>query len=204
MNNFNEINNLLKFDNEGEFYLVQIYKRRKDNPGMEKDMFMLDSFFIYSNDDLKKIEERIIKICEDNNARAYIRLNRRSNKAVAGLAVKKSLQYFIDEQYRDVKKAWLSACGEINSEPVKRWVVDIDIKQYRLVAETRCLITGIQSTIKNGPVYSVIKTLETKNGYHIITQPFNIQEFNEKMKDSPYLSIIEIKKDANTLLYVGD
>jgi hypothetical protein len=38
INNFQAIRDLLTFGDEDKFYFIQIYKRRKDNPDMKKDM----------------------------------------------------------------------------------------------------------------------------------------------------------------------
>ena len=38
MNNFQKIKPVLKFENENDFYFIQILKRRKDNPEMDRDV----------------------------------------------------------------------------------------------------------------------------------------------------------------------
>jgi hypothetical protein len=83
MNNLEIISPLLNFEDPDKFYFIQIYKRRKDNPGMDKDMVVLENYSISTQVQLDRALPRIQKICDDNNARAYIRLNRRSHKKVA-------------------------------------------------------------------------------------------------------------------------
>jgi len=39
-------------------------------------MVIIDNYFVYELEHFNGLEERIIKQCTDNNARAYIRLNR--------------------------------------------------------------------------------------------------------------------------------
>ena len=41
------IKTILSF-NKDDFYFVQVMKRRKDNPDMEKDMIVIDNFYIGS------------------------------------------------------------------------------------------------------------------------------------------------------------
>ena len=47
INNFEAIRDLLTFGDEDKFYLIQIFKRRKDNPEMKKDMVIIDNYFVY-------------------------------------------------------------------------------------------------------------------------------------------------------------
>ena len=83
MNNFDQIRNMLSFPDENAFYFLQILKRRKDNPGLEKDMIHLADYYIYSLEQFDNIKQRIIDQCDTENARAYFRLNRRDAKKVA-------------------------------------------------------------------------------------------------------------------------
>ena len=82
MNNFQKIKPVLKFENENDFYFIQILKRRKDNPEMDRDVKVIKSFYIFSQEELDKCSTVIIHLCEFENARAYIRLNRRNLQSV--------------------------------------------------------------------------------------------------------------------------
>ena len=107
MNNFLRIKELLKFDDPDKFYFIQILKRRKDNPGMGKDMCNIDNFCVYSIQDYERYESRIIDVCERNNARAYIRLNRRSDKKIALQMLARMAQMIASEQY-NIRKLYYS------------------------------------------------------------------------------------------------
>ena len=72
INNFPNIRDLLTFGDEDKFYFIQIFKRRKDNPEMKKDMVIIDNYFVYELEHFNGLEEKIIKQCIDNNARAYM------------------------------------------------------------------------------------------------------------------------------------
>lgn len=76
----------------GEFYFVQIVKRRKDNPLMKQDLVTIDNFFVQGAFDLKEKQDRIIEVCDLNNARAYIRLNRRSDRKIASKVLFKGIR----------------------------------------------------------------------------------------------------------------
>lgn len=82
-NNFEHIRKFLSFEDEGDFYLIQILKRRKDNPGLKGDTQVINNYFIYSLNMFDHYEKIMIGECEENNARAYIRINKRNDKIIA-------------------------------------------------------------------------------------------------------------------------
>ena len=63
---------------QDEFIFVQIFQRRKDNPDLELSVKRLKSYSFYSWEELEKQIPRIEEICDLNNARAYIRLNKQN------------------------------------------------------------------------------------------------------------------------------
>lgn len=192
INNFEHIRSLLNFDTSEDFYFLQIIKRRKDNPDLPRDMKLIDNYFIYSIEDFDKLESKIINQCNENNARAYFRLNRRNSRICAIHTMRKISELLIDGNYKAAKSSYLSAAGEYHNEKPKRWLIDID--EEDLIHKE-----AIQNTIaelhKDIPAYNHIATLKTKNGYHMITNPFDMKKFREKFPT------IEIKKDNPTLLY---
>lgn len=83
VDNFDLVYKLINLNNDDEFYYIEIIKRKKDNP---TDSFRyaqyLKYYIITSKEQLQSLKPEIIKMCNDNNARAYILLNPRSAKAV--------------------------------------------------------------------------------------------------------------------------
>jgi len=77
-NNFSQIVELLEFSNPLDFYFLQIMKRRKDNPDLDKGVRIIKDFYITSQEDLLDKQEEIIALCDEHNARATIRLNKRN------------------------------------------------------------------------------------------------------------------------------
>ena len=129
MNNLEIISPLLDFSDLDKFYFIQIYKRRKDNPGMDKDMIVIENYSISSREQFEKTFPRIQKVCDDNNARAYIRLNRRSHKKVA-LNMMVRLAKMIESEQYNVKNIYWSVSGEFQAEEDKTWILDIDWIDY--------------------------------------------------------------------------
>lgn len=200
INNFKQIENLLQFKEEGDFFFIQILKRRKDNPGMEQDMILINNYFVYSFEDYYRKEKIIIDECNYHNARAYIRVNKRNTKKVAFQTLKKVTDCIMNGDYHAVKNCYLSAAGEFHSQEPKRWIVDIDVvngKAYTVqeLSEMDNYIKWINECEPVGP--KVLDIIQTKNGYHLITTPFNLQIWRKLIKCP-----IDIHKDNPTILYI--
>lgn len=87
VDNFDKVAKLLTFNTPDDFYFVQIIKRFKDNPNDDKTQgnyhaggWYLKSWRVKSVDELISLKPEIVKWCEDNNARAYITINSRSEQ----------------------------------------------------------------------------------------------------------------------------
>lgn len=78
---------ILKYDNKGDFYFVLILKRRKDSKGhmvegVNEDNRLIKHFFLYSLDYYDRKLDAIRKLCDQNDARAYILPQRRNEVTV--------------------------------------------------------------------------------------------------------------------------
>jgi len=209
VDNFNLVKSLLDFSREshdaGYFYFVQILKRRKDNPEMKTGVSVIDNLYIYSEEDLDKLKEKIIERCQKHNARAYINLNKLDLKKIAMYTVKQSMEYIIQGDYKAVKNAYATACGSHHSEKTKRWVVDLDAEHLERKTEIREIIESLHKEILKNK-YQIVAEIPTKSGLHIITNPFNMEKFRKIQteistgKDDPILKI-DVQKNSPTLLY---
>lgn len=122
-------NNILQFDNVGEFYTVLVLKRKKDK-NEEEAHFGVKHFFLYMKSDLNKIEGEIKSLCDLNTARAYILPQRRSTRLVLW-SLHDNISDLLKKQNFDFKMNHLirtSVAGMHNTENKshKRWVLDID------------------------------------------------------------------------------
>lgn len=201
INNFEKLRKFLTFEDDGDFYFIQILKRRKDNPTMKKDMVWISDFYIYSFDDYDLQYETITKTCEAHNARAYFRYNKRNAKKIALQMLKRVTDVIISEDYKNVKRCYSSVCGEFHSDKDKKWVIDYDYmesekpndwKDTLLINDIKEIVTELQKETKKEPL---IELIESKNGLHIITRPFNLQVFKEKYPT------IDVHKDNMSILY---
>ena len=220
VDNFDLIKSLLNFDEPNSFYLVQILKRKKENPDLGVNARTINVYYIYSKRDLINLKDRIIYDCLHNNARAYINLNRLDTYLVALHAQQISIKYMIDGNFVAVKNAYATACGNLRSEDDddetndskkfnvnnddKKWLIDIDIindkgevdiTQIELSDKVLSTIKELhaENTKKN---YKILAKIPTKNGYHIITNPFN------KIKFGKLYPGIAYQTNSPTILYV--
>lgn len=193
-NNLHIIEPLLKFDSPDEFYFLQIIKRRKENAGMDKDANIIKTYFITSPSYLKEKIGEMETLCIENNARAYIHLNRRSSKKIAIEGIK----YFVDmlshpNPTNMLRTSTEHLTGKINSEPreTRKWIVDIDSFD---IDE----INKVKSTITDTFNASIYAEVQTKNGVHLISQPFNKREFHRMFTE------VDIHTDNPTLLIFNE
>lgn len=198
MDNYNKIRGILNFDDTDSFYYLQILKRRKDNPDLSKDMIPLVDLIIDSMEKFDFLESMVKSICNSENARAYLRINRRSKKRTANETLILLTGYVISGEYNAAKSAYVSACGRNHSDKDKKWIIDVDwedipagIEHTVYVEDMIAKIKELLSEAKREP--SVIR-IPTKNGVHLITRPFRLDKFHEYYKET-------VHKDNPTLLY---
>jgi hypothetical protein len=201
MNNLEIISPLLNFEDPDKFYFIQIYKRRKDNPEMDKDMIVLENYSICTSEQLDKVFPRLKKICDDNNARAYIRLNRRSHKKVALNMLVRLAKMIESEQY-NVKDIYWSVSGEFPTEEDKTWLLDVDWIDFEGESEKRnldCIEQRIIELQRETGREPLLTKIPSKNGYHIICRPFNISKLKKLINDLD--ARIDHHKDNPCILY---
>ena len=197
INNFELIKSLLKFPNDDIYYHLQILRRGKDHPELPAANRVIKSYFICSLESLDYVEDEIKKLCEFFGARAYINLAPKSIKKTTMLQLKYLAQRAYEGDFKKIWKSWNTCAGEIKGEE-PRWIVDIDDNtssgDIRLFINNKCEPLNLSSG--DGCFEDkVIKQIPTKNGYHLITIPFNLQQFKEKYPD------IDVHKNNPTLLY---
>lgn len=195
INNFNLIKNFLEFE-EGNFYFLQILLRRKDNPdavnGSNNNYRTIKSYFINSKEYLEQKEDEIIKLCDLFNARAYIGLNKRSYERIAFENLKEISKLIYDKQFHKVYKSY-NSCAGYYTHGDKLWIIDIDSKDLDLVDKIKKEINKCDSKYDDNFVLLV----PTVCGYHIISRPFNLGQFEPFMVNHE----LDIHKNNPTLLY---
>ena len=193
IDNANLIKKLLNFESEGDFYMLYVLKRKKDQPEGERDNHQsvrtIKSYCIESIEHLDKRYDEIKQLCEMFKARAYIHVQKQNHKDVS-LNMMVDLAQRIQNGRHNQKGLFDSVVGQIKTQE-KRWIVDIDTTDYHTVTELSQFITSLRP--EGAKVEYVIPT---KNGYHLITKRFDVMEFKKKYPD------IDIQKKNPTLLYL--
>ena len=200
IDNFTLIKPLLEFPNDDIYYHLQILRRGKDHPELSAANRMIKAYFICSLESLDYVEREIKDLCHFLGARAYINLTPKSIKKTTMLQLKYLAQRAYEGDFKKIWKSWNTCAGEIKGEK-PRWVVDIDAKTYDEIFYIQKISREISDFIDDlEPIdpfgYSkFIAEIPTKSGYHLITTPFNLQQFEEKYPD------IDVHKNNPTLLY---
>ena len=199
INNIELIKPLLNFTDPGDFYMLYVLKRKKDQPEGERDNHQsvrtIRTYCIKSTEQLESRMPEIIMMCEMFKARAYIHVQRQNHRDVS-LNMMVALAQRIQDGNHEQQGLFDSVVGQLKTHE-KRWIVDIDTKDEVVV---NVAANAIDRVRPEGPNIECI--VPTKNGYHLITKRFDVMEFNKKM--SQYGHSLDIQKKNPTLLYLPD
>ena len=175
IDNLEQIKQLLNFENEGDFYMLYVFKRKKDQPEGERDNHQsvrtIKTYCVESIEYLEKRYDEIKQLCEVFKARAYIHVQKQHRQ-----------QHLFD-----------SIVGQIKTNE-KRWIVDVDTKDNKEILNIKLKIDSCQPFGKD----KIIAEIPTKNGYHLITEKFDVMEFAKHFPE------IEIQKKNPTLLFLPE
>ena len=196
INNLEIIKPFLVWEDPNDFYFVQILKRKKENPENTANSTLITSYCISSMESLDTLFPEMKLLAKFHNARVYINLNRRNYEQLGLQMMKKVTDCLINKAYKDIRNAYTSICGSFHVEKAKKWVVDTDGYTPQQIQWIENLILELGGTI--------YQTLPTVNGMHLITSPFNTQEFSNKCIENNDISTPDIQKNNPTLLYYSD
>lgn len=193
INNLDIIKPLLNFTEEGDFYMLYIFKRKKDQPEGERDNHQsvrtIKTYCIDNLDYLDKMYDEIQQLCEIFKARAYIHIQKQNHKDVS-LEMMMSLAQKIKNGQHYQKNLFDSVVGQLKTNE-KRWIVDIDSKLW-ITAHAIHQFIDNECRPEGNKVDAIIPT---KNGFHFITKRFDVIQFKKHYPD------IDIQKKNPTLLY---
>jgi len=195
INNIEQVKTLLNFSEKGDFYMLYVFKRKKDQSIEERDNHQsvrtIKTYCIDSVEHLEKRYDEIIQLCEMFKARAYIHVQKQNHRDVS-LDMLALLAERIKNGVQNQKGLFDSVVGQIKTQE-KRWIVDIDTKDFDTLFEVSKFIMVLQ------PVGDKVEAvIPTKNGVHLITKKFDVRRFQEKFPE------IDIQKRNPTLLYYPD
>lgn len=190
----------LWFDNlsdQGDFFFVQVIQRNKECNVNSKGNTIKDYHF-FDKETLLSKKKEIITLCKAFNARAYFWVNPRSCKEIQYGIIKEALEALelgTHKLFKCVSKAiGKKRCNKYKS----KWIMDFDTKDWSLINKYleivyKCRPDGVK-------VNTFIKTV---NGIHIISDPFDLEQFKQNVAIAK-LDNIDIHRDNPTLLYYSN
>lgn len=214
IDNIEIIKPLLNFENKGDFYMLYVFKRKKDQPEGKRDNHQsvrtIKTYCVESIEYLDKRYDEIKQLCEIFKARAYIHIQKQNHKDVA-MNMITEIVHRIQTGQINQQHVFDSVVGQIKTLE-KRWIVDIDSNDINHLTEVINYIneecppfvnrseihthtsSGVVITYERAPKW--LMTIPTKNGFHIITEKFDVMEFKKRYPE------IDIQKKNPTLLYL--
>ena len=192
IDNIDVVKSLLNFSEPGDFYMLYVFKRKKDQPEGERDNHQsvrtIKTYCVDSIEHLDRRYDEIKQLCEMFKARAYIHVQKQNHRDVS-LEMLSTLAQRIKNGVKNQKGLFDSVVGQIKTQE-KRWIIDVDTKDKKFLRDITMDLMEIQ------PVGSKVeKVIPTKNGFHLITCKFNVMEFKKLYPD------VDIVKRNPTLLY---
>ncbi len=192
VDNIDKIKPFLKFESEDDFYYLQILQRKKENPQLGSNSRVIKNYYIKSQEHLIQRYDEIKELCDGFNARASIRLNKRSFESVAFKALENVANSMRNREYKFIRASYDRACGLGHNDKEKKWILDLDFIPY--AGEQLDIADEIKDYNPLGNKFLAL--IPSKNGVHMITSPFDASKFCIKY---PH---IEIHKDNPTNLYI--
>lgn len=192
IDNINLIKPLLNFSDEGDFYMLYVFKRKKDQPEGERDNHQsvrtIKAYCINSIAYLDMRYDEIKQLCEMFKARAYIHVAKQNHKDVAMNMITEIVTRIQSGQINQ-QHVFDSVVGQIKTTE-KRWIIDVDDKNVRGLEPITSFIHSLRPEGNK-----VEACISTRNGYHLITKRFDAQMFKKEFPS------IDIQKKNPTLLY---
>lgn len=179
--------------NSDLFFDIQLIRRGKDHPELPAANYTFNTYYITSIEKFDRVFGEIKQCCDMFWLRAYISVNAKSKQEATKKTCERYAHNIVTNDYRSPWRALPSVCGSLEGKD-KRWIVDIDNKEdFDAVAS---IIRKCRSAHDN----PIVCGIPTKSGYHIITHPFNLQEFRTICNEEG-IEVPEVKKNHITLLY---
>ena len=209
IDNIELIKPLLNFTEKGDFYMLYVFKRKKDQPEGERDNHQsvrtIKTYCIDSIEHLERRYDEVKQLCEMFKARAYIHVQKQNHKDVS-LNMLALLAERIRDGVSNQKGLFDSVVGQIKTIE-KRWIIDVDDShepsplmmayiEYKCDPITKVKFDDLGMSIGHevGPKIEAI--IPTKNGHHLITKKFDVMKFKEAYPD------LDIQKKNPTLLFL--
>ena len=180
---------------QGDFFFVQVIQRKKECAIGSNNNIIKDYQFFDKESFLAKRDEIII-LCKAFNARAYFWVNPRNCRQVQYEIIREATEA-LECNSRKLFKCVSKAIGQRRCTKYKaRWIMDFDIKDWPLITKYLDIVEECRPTDTKKVIYNI----PTVNGIHVITNGFDLEQFNQQLAIAQ-LDNIDIHKDNPTVLY---
>ncbi len=191
IDNLEQLLPFLKFESEDDFYYLQVLQRKKENPQLGSNSRVIKNYYITSVESLLEKYDEIKGLCEFFNARASLRLNKRSFEKVGFKTMVNLANTMANKEYSFLKASYDRACGLGHNDKDKKWIVDIDELEVSPI-----MLSFIDNQCDPKGESKIYALIPSKSGWHAITKPFNKETF---LKEYPG---IDLHCDNPTNLYL--
>lgn len=196
IDNLNLVLPFLVFESADDFYYLQILQRKKENPQLGRNSRVIKNYYIKSQEDLIKKYDEIKDLCRLFNARASLRLNKRSFEKVAFKAMINMAENMGQRDYLHVSHCYDRAIGDGHNDKNKKWIIDIDAPVGGVISAE--YLEKMKGYINNQRPEGnkILSIIPSKTGIHLITSPFDLKTFYDEYPD------IDVHRDNPTNLYL--
>ncbi len=183
IDNIKNIIPLLLFQ-KGNFYEVRV-----ESPSNK----MIKHYMIDSLEDLLSQYDEMKLLADNFNTEVYIKLGAYSKEKL-GFKILEVLSHKLQIKDLDYYDLLLQSINDMNTIP-KYWIVDVNVENVSNndILRIKTIINDCEPNGRN-----VIADIPTPNGIHIVTKPFNTNQF---LTNQDVYYKVEVKKNASTILY---
>lgn len=211
-NNFELIKNYMinegipmKDKNMGDlFFVVMLVRRGKDHPNLPAANYTFKSYYIDSIEKFDNLKDEMIKCCELFGLRAYVSVNVKSKEEYSKMCAFKFSQNILNNEYKKPWRVGDHVFGKITAKNDNTWLIDVDDIDLNK-EEDNVFIGGLKFIInscRSSYHTVVIGQVPTRSGLHLLTRPFNVQEYKKYYERlNTDRECPDIKKNHITLLY---
>ena len=202
-NRFREFMQLPEQEGGDAYYVIELVRRGKDCPDLPAANYHFKNYYIDTLAKYDKVKDEIRLLCRTLHLRAYASVCRKSFRRVTMNTLAEMARRAALDDFRRPYAVFESCSGKDVGKDDKFWVVDIDDCQFNTlphVKKRRLIIETVNSCEPAGQKMEMM--LPTRTGVHLITRPFNLEQFNRLCKENPEIEEIpDVKKNHLTLLF---
>jgi hypothetical protein len=181
------------------YFAVELMRRGKDNPNLSAANYHFKNYYIRKPEDLDKYKQEIIDLCSIFRMRAYASVCYKSFRQVSLNTMAELARRVANNDFKKNYNVYESCSGSYFHSKNKRWIIDLDDCDIDSDKVNKC--KEIIKTCKPYDKEKIVDIFKTKSGVHLITIPFDIEEFELVYSGVFDNEIPDIKKNHLTLLY---